>query len=160
MLYSIYLPLFVFRHEVPVSCDKIKIIHIDDDLVVVNKPASIPVRHYAKNFCAQSTNNLPENDLKSTCCLTKCFLWKGKKKDTKSQVPFWLLIHYAQRDRREIFPNSCFQNTTFGSEGGMIRLADLKNFQVFQWIENFSRRLLISRLWREIKGNNLWKGET
>ena len=42
-----YLPLFVFRHEVPVSCDKIKIIHIDDDLVVVNKPASIPVRIYA-----------------------------------------------------------------------------------------------------------------
>ena len=32
-----------FRHEVPVSNEKIKIIHIDEDLVVVNKPASIPV---------------------------------------------------------------------------------------------------------------------
>ena len=31
------------RHEVPVSIERIKIIHIDDDLVVVNKPASIPV---------------------------------------------------------------------------------------------------------------------
>lgn len=35
---------FSFRHEVPVSSEEIKIVHIDDDLVVVNKPASIPVR--------------------------------------------------------------------------------------------------------------------
>ena len=35
---------FFFRHEVPVSSEEIKIVHIDDDLVVVNKPASIPVR--------------------------------------------------------------------------------------------------------------------
>jgi len=33
----------VHRHEVPVSSEEIKIVHIDDDLVVVNKPASIPV---------------------------------------------------------------------------------------------------------------------
>ena len=33
----------VHRHEVPVTSEKIKIVHIDDDLVVVNKPASIPV---------------------------------------------------------------------------------------------------------------------
>merc|ERR1711971_507470 len=33
----------VHRHEVPVSEQEIKIVHIDDDLVVVNKPASIPV---------------------------------------------------------------------------------------------------------------------
>lgn len=31
------------RHEVPVSSEKIRLIHMDDDLVVVNKPASIPV---------------------------------------------------------------------------------------------------------------------
>ena len=34
---------FFSRHEVPVSSEKIRIIHMDDDMVVVNKPASIPV---------------------------------------------------------------------------------------------------------------------
>ncbi|XP_071743463.1 pseudouridylate synthase RPUSD2 isoform X5 [Lepeophtheirus salmonis] len=33
----------VHRHEVPVSSERINIIHMDDELVVVNKPASIPV---------------------------------------------------------------------------------------------------------------------
>merc|ERR1712045_665619 len=33
----------VHRHEVPVTAEKIQIVHMDDDLVVVNKPASIPV---------------------------------------------------------------------------------------------------------------------
>ena len=37
---------FFFRHEVPVSSEEIKIVHIDDDLVVVNKPASIPVKFF------------------------------------------------------------------------------------------------------------------
>ena len=41
---SLYL---FFRHEVPVSSEKIRIIHIDDDMVVVNKPASIPVSRNA-----------------------------------------------------------------------------------------------------------------
>lgn len=31
------------RHEVPVTSQPIKIVHIDDDILVVNKPASIPV---------------------------------------------------------------------------------------------------------------------
>ena len=35
--------IFCFRHEVPVTSEKIRIIHMDDDMVVVNKPASIPV---------------------------------------------------------------------------------------------------------------------
>ena len=39
----------VHRHEVPVSSEEIKIVHIDDDLVVVNKPASIPVSKWG-NF--------------------------------------------------------------------------------------------------------------
>lgn len=39
------------RHEVPVTSQPITIVHMDDDIVVVNKPASIPVsglcdRHY------------------------------------------------------------------------------------------------------------------
>ena len=33
----------VHRHEVPVTAEKIQIVHIDDNMVVVNKPASIPV---------------------------------------------------------------------------------------------------------------------
>ncbi|EDW52450.1 RNA pseudouridylate synthase domain-containing protein 2 isoform X1 [Drosophila sechellia] len=33
----------VHRHEVPVTCQPIKIVHMDEDIVVVNKPASIPV---------------------------------------------------------------------------------------------------------------------
>lgn len=35
--------VFIFRHEVPVTSEPITIVHIDDDIVVVNKPASIPV---------------------------------------------------------------------------------------------------------------------
>lgn len=35
-----------FRHEVPVTNDPITIVHMDDDIVVVNKPASIPVTGY------------------------------------------------------------------------------------------------------------------
>lgn len=31
------------RHEVPIAADPISIIHMDEDIVVVNKPASIPV---------------------------------------------------------------------------------------------------------------------
>lgn len=31
------------RHEVPVTADPIAIVHMDEDVVVVNKPASIPV---------------------------------------------------------------------------------------------------------------------
>lgn len=31
------------RHEVPVTSDPIEVVHMDEDLVVVNKPASIPV---------------------------------------------------------------------------------------------------------------------
>lgn len=33
----------VHRHEVPVTCHPITIVHLDEDVVVVNKPASIPV---------------------------------------------------------------------------------------------------------------------
>ncbi|KAL1513461.1 hypothetical protein ABEB36_002869 [Hypothenemus hampei] len=33
----------VHRHEVPVTCQAITIVHMDEDVVVVNKPASIPV---------------------------------------------------------------------------------------------------------------------
>ncbi|KRG03703.1 RNA pseudouridylate synthase domain-containing protein 2 isoform X1 [Drosophila mojavensis] len=33
----------VHRHEVPVTAQPISIVHIDDDILVVNKPASIPV---------------------------------------------------------------------------------------------------------------------
>ena len=40
----------IFRHEVPVSNEKIKIIHIDEDLVVVNKPASIVKKCYVVGY--------------------------------------------------------------------------------------------------------------
>lgn len=33
----------VHRHEVPVTADPINIVHLDEDMLVVNKPASIPV---------------------------------------------------------------------------------------------------------------------
>lgn len=33
----------ISRHEVPVTCHPITIVHMDEDVVVVNKPASIPV---------------------------------------------------------------------------------------------------------------------
>ena len=36
----------MFRHEVPVSSQRIDIVHMDSDIVVVDKPASIPVRIY------------------------------------------------------------------------------------------------------------------
>lgn len=43
-LFYIILCVFNFsRHEVPVTSQQIAIVHMDDDIVVVNKPASIPV---------------------------------------------------------------------------------------------------------------------
>jgi 23S rRNA-/tRNA-specific pseudouridylate synthase len=39
-----YIECVVFsRHEVPVTSQPITIVFMDDDIVVVNKPASIPV---------------------------------------------------------------------------------------------------------------------
>lgn len=35
--------MYFYRHEVPVTSQPITIVHMDDDIVVVNKPASIPV---------------------------------------------------------------------------------------------------------------------
>ncbi|KAK3860022.1 hypothetical protein Pcinc_033895, partial [Petrolisthes cinctipes] len=34
----------VHRHEVPVTAEQIPLVHVDEDLVVVDKPASIPAR--------------------------------------------------------------------------------------------------------------------
>lgn len=59
----------VHRHEVPVTSDKIDIIHIDEDIVVINKPASIPVhpcgryRHNTIVFLLAKEYNL--KDLKT-----------------------------------------------------------------------------------------------
>lgn len=38
-----WLRLVCCRHEVPVTSEPITVIHMDEDVVVVNKPASIPV---------------------------------------------------------------------------------------------------------------------
>lgn len=38
-----YIQCIFCRHEVPVTSQPITIVHMDDDIVVVNKPASIPV---------------------------------------------------------------------------------------------------------------------
>ncbi|XP_029341642.1 RNA pseudouridylate synthase domain-containing protein 2, partial [Acyrthosiphon pisum] len=54
----------VHRHEVPVTNDPITIVHMDDDIVVVNKPASIPVhpcgryRHNTVVFVLAKEHNL------------------------------------------------------------------------------------------------------
>lgn len=59
----------VHRHEVPVASDKIDIVHIDNDIVVINKPASIPVhpcgryRHNTIIFLLAKEYNL--KDLKT-----------------------------------------------------------------------------------------------
>lgn len=47
------------RHEVPVTSQPITLVHIDEDIVVVNKPASIPVSgnwdsHVMCRFCHSS----------------------------------------------------------------------------------------------------------
>ena len=58
----------VHRHEVPVTSQKIRLIHVDDDLVVVDKPASIPVHP-----CGRYRHNTvvfilgKENGLKDLC---------------------------------------------------------------------------------------------
>ncbi|VVC36908.1 Pseudouridine synthase, catalytic domain,Pseudouridine synthase, RluC/RluD, conserved [Cinara cedri] len=54
----------VHRHEVPVTNEPITIVHMDDDIVVVNKPASIPVhpcgryRHNTVVFVLAKEHNL------------------------------------------------------------------------------------------------------
>lgn len=42
-VYIIFVCVVFSRHEVPVTSQPIAIVHMDDDIVVVNKPASIPV---------------------------------------------------------------------------------------------------------------------
>lgn len=39
------------RHEVPVTSEPITVIHMDEDVVVVNKPASIPVSGVPTGLC-------------------------------------------------------------------------------------------------------------
>lgn len=59
----------VHRHEIPVTNSKIDIIHIDEDIVVINKPSSIPVhpcgrfRHNTIIFLLAKEHNL--KDLKT-----------------------------------------------------------------------------------------------
>jgi 23S rRNA-/tRNA-specific pseudouridylate synthase len=36
-----------FRHETPVLATDIEIIHLDEDLVVLDKPCSIPVDYFS-----------------------------------------------------------------------------------------------------------------
>ncbi|XP_041451894.1 RNA pseudouridylate synthase domain-containing protein 2 isoform X2 [Drosophila obscura] len=56
--------ILYYRHEVPVSLQSITIVHMDEDIVVVNKPASIPVhpcgryRHNTVVFILAKSHNL------------------------------------------------------------------------------------------------------
>lgn len=63
-----WLRLVCCRHEVPVTSEPITVIHMDEDVVVVNKPASIPV-----------SGVLPER-----------YCQKQKKKENEMFVPYCL----------------------------------------------------------------------
>lgn len=60
-----WLRLVCCRHEVPVTSEPITVIHMDEDVVVVNKPASIPVSGVLPELYCQ------KNCL-SYCPSTKC----------------------------------------------------------------------------------------
>ena len=80
---------FLFRHEVPVSSEEIKIIHMDDDLVVVNKPASIPVNILNLVIYPIIYHTIHMMQL---CVLTPCFQQVFGQRP-RPQVLSWLLIY-------------------------------------------------------------------
>jgi 23S rRNA-/tRNA-specific pseudouridylate synthase len=45
-----YIRHAVLRTEPPVTAQKIKIVHEDDEILIVDKPASIPVRYIEHNI--------------------------------------------------------------------------------------------------------------
>lgn len=53
-----WLRLVCCRHEVPVTSEPITVIHMDEDVVVVNKPASIPVSGVLPELYCQNKNCL------------------------------------------------------------------------------------------------------
>lgn len=48
--------LLIDRHETPVLAKPIEILYIDQDLVVLDKPGSIPVHNFSKNLDNSSTD--------------------------------------------------------------------------------------------------------
>lgn len=48
--------LLIDRHETPVLAKPIEILYIDQDLVVLDKPGSIPVHNFSKNLDKSSTD--------------------------------------------------------------------------------------------------------
>lgn len=65
------------RHEVPVTSDPIEVVHMDEDLVVVNKPASIPVSYFFHLINTQSLSSVcllvPDSDGRAQFCFQYSF---------------------------------------------------------------------------------------
>lgn len=56
-----WLRLVCCRHEVPVTSEPITVIHMDEDVVVVNKPASIPVSGVLPELYCQKQREKKQN---------------------------------------------------------------------------------------------------
>lgn len=57
-----------YRHETPVLSKPIELIHLSEDLVVLDKPCSLPVSHLRtsnKNYPPAPSNQQPANNNKS-----------------------------------------------------------------------------------------------
>lgn len=78
-----WLRLVCCRHEVPVTSEPITVIHMDEDVVVVNKPASIPV-----------SGVLPELYCQKIVCVVYCL---PNHTHTYIHIHTHIRTHYSSR---------------------------------------------------------------
>uniref|UniRef100_A0A1A9W0P6 Pseudouridine synthase RsuA/RluA-like domain-containing protein n=1 Tax=Glossina brevipalpis TaxID=37001 RepID=A0A1A9W0P6_9MUSC len=93
----------VHRHEVPVTSQPITIVHMDDDIVVVNKPASIPVhpcgryRHNTVVFILAKEYNLKNlRTIHRLDRLTSGLLLFGRSPKKARQMEHQILIECTE----------------------------------------------------------------
>ena len=113
-----WLRLVCCRHEVPVTSEPITVIHMDEDVVVVNKPASIPVSGVLPElYCQIKNNNNNKTDKVRKLSVSLCFSPTCPRNDDDCPLGRGVRFPAAQADyfwpeaselARSIRPNLAF----------------------------------------------------
>lgn len=96
------------RHETPVLDHPIKIIHLDDDLIVLDKPCSVPV----SNYCSIHIRSPPHFTIQQKSTIVSVDEWKNCFKSQLSQYICSELcvtrekgIYFAHSGRKQLNTN-------------------------------------------------------
>lgn len=88
-----WLRLVCCRHEVPVTSEPITVIHMDEDVVVVNKPASIPVSGVLPElYCQKEKRKCLSHCLTETYIYT-CTHARTRTRHTTTRAPHPRMNH-------------------------------------------------------------------